>query len=78
MPNVPCQMVMFKAVASNTGDVYIGPAGVTVPDGTADATSGLELSPGQFSPWIPIDNLNRLYLICYNATDDLTYIAFQG
>lgn len=75
LPNVPCSMVMFTALGSNAGNVYIGIAGVTVPNGTTDVTSGLELTPGTMSPWIPVDNLNRLYRICDNAGDDVTYLA---
>lgn len=75
MPDIPCRMVKFKATNSNVGDVYIGPSTVTIPDGTVDATSGLELQPGDDSGWILIFNLNQLYLICDNAGDDLTYLV---
>lgn len=74
-PSVACKMVMFTALASNAGKVYIGASGVTVPNGTTDTTSGIELAPGASTPWIPVDNLSRLYRICDNATDDLTYLA---
>jgi hypothetical protein len=75
-PDVPwCRMVIFKALTSNVGDVYMGGPDVTIPDGTTDATSGLELSPGDFSPWIPVNNLNMMWRICDNAGDDLTYLA---
>ena len=77
MPNVSCEWVMFKAVASNAGNVYIGAAGVTKVDGTTDTTTGIELAKGESTPWMPIDNLNRLYYICDNAGDDLTYIALR-
>lgn len=75
LADIACRMVKFKATNSNVGDVYIGPSGVTVPNGTLDATSGLELQPGDDSGWILIENLNKLYLICDNAGDDLTYLA---
>jgi hypothetical protein len=75
LPDIKCQLVCFKAQADNAGDVYIGGAGVTVPNGTTDITSGLLLAPGDVSPWIPITNLNLLYRICDNAGDDLTYLA---
>lgn len=75
LPDIKCRMVMLKAMDDNTGDVYVGGSGVTIPDGTTDATSGLQLSPGEFSPWIPVSNLNLLYRICDNAGDDLTYLA---
>ncbi len=75
LPDIDCRMVKFKATNSNAGDVYIGASGVTVPNGTQDTTSGLELQPGDDSGWILIDNLNKLYLIGDNAGDDLTYLV---
>lgn len=70
-------LVYFKALASNAGKVYLGGAGVTLPDGTTDTTSGYELSAGQSSPAFAVSNLNILYRICDNAGDDLTYIFFK-
>ncbi len=75
LPDIACRLVKFKATNSNVGDVYLGASGVTVPDGTLDATSGLELQPGDDSGWILVSNLDQLYLICDNAGDDLTYLA---
>ena len=75
LPTISCRMVWFKAVASNAGKVYLGPAGVTVVNGTGDATSGIELVAGDMIGPIPISNLNQLYRICDNAGDDLTYLA---
>ena len=75
LPDISCRMVMFVAEAANVGKVYLGGAGVTVVDGTTDTTSGLQLSAGDATPFIPVSNLNLLYRICDNAGDDLTYIA---
>lgn len=75
MPDIDCALVKFKALSSNAGNVYIGGAGVTKPDGVTDVTTGLELGPGEDSGWLPIDNLKMLYRICDNAGDDLTYLA---
>ena len=77
LPDIPCQMVMFVATNSNTGDVYLGGSGVTIPNNTQDATSGFELKPSAQTPWLPIPNLNLLFIICDNAGDDLTYIALS-
>jgi hypothetical protein len=71
-------MVYIKAVSSNAGGVYIGFLGVTVVDGTTDTTSGYELEAGDAIGPIPLDNLNRLYIICDNAGDDITYLALRG
>lgn len=77
MPDIACKLVKFKARYVNTGKVYIGGAGVTVPNGTTDTTSGLSLNPGEETGWIPIDNLSRLYRICDSANDHLTYLALS-
>lgn len=75
MPSIACSLVVFKAVASNAGNVYVGVSGVTKPDGTTDTTTGYELQPGESTPWLPVSNLNVFYRICDNAGDDLTYLA---
>ena len=75
MPDITCNAVSFAALSSNAGSVYIGGAGVTVPDGTTDTTSGMELAPGEKMQFIPCRNLNIFYYICDNATDDLVYLA---
>lgn len=75
MPTVACRLVKFKAAYDNAGRVYIGGSGVTVKDGTTDVTTGLELSAGEESGWIPVRNVNEFYRICDNAGDNLTYLA---
>jgi hypothetical protein len=75
LPDIPCQLVKFRAEATNAGKVYIGGAGVTIPDGTTDATSGWELAAGIESGWIPVNSLKAFYRICDNAGDDLVYMA---
>lgn len=77
LPDVQCSLVSFKALGVNTGMVYLGAAGVTV-DGTAtNTTTGFELDAGDATPWIPVDNLNRLYRICDGTADHLSYIALD-
>ena len=75
MPDIACRAVTFKAVSDNVGNVYIGGAGVTVPDGTTDTTSGVEMVPGDWLQFNPTDNLNIYYYICDNAGDDMCYLA---
>jgi len=77
LPDIPCRAVFFTAIASNAGKVYLGGPGVTAPDGTTDTTSGIELQAGDMTPFIPISNLNKLYRICENAGDDLTYFLVK-
>ena len=77
LPDIPCRAVFFTALAGNAGKVYLGGPGVTVPDGTTDTTSGIELQAGDMTPFIPISNLNKLYRICDNAGDDLCYFLVK-
>jgi hypothetical protein len=75
MPDVSCNAVQFTALTDNTGNVYIGGEGVTVPNGVADETAGVPLSAGGQLQFIPCGNLQMFYYICDNATDDLVYLA---
>lgn len=75
MPSVACKLVRFKAHADNVGKVYLGAAGVTVANGITDTTTGLQLAAGDDTGWLPVDNLDRFWRICDNASDDLTYLV---
>lgn len=77
MPNIVCKMVKFKAHADNAGKVYIGGSGVTKVDGTTDTTSGFQLSAGEETGWLLVENLNIFYRICDNTGDDLTYLSLS-
>lgn len=78
-PTVSARLVRLKARAGNTGKVCIGDdASVTLADGTTDTTSGLELSAGEDTGWLPIQNLNKLYGIGTGATDSVTYMVLGG
>lgn len=74
LPDIPCRGVTFKAAADNAGIIYIGAAGVTVPDGTTDATSGWPLAAGAETAYWPCSNLNEFYIIGTATTDDVSYI----
>ncbi|MCR4324174.1 MAG: hypothetical protein NUV69_00595 [Candidatus Curtissbacteria bacterium] len=75
MPDIACSKVKFRALASNSGNVYLGGAGVTVPGTETNTTAGFELDAGQDTDWIEIPNLNLLYMITDNNGDDVSYIA---
>jgi hypothetical protein len=76
-PDIDCTFVKFKAVASNAGKVYIGPASVTKVAGTDNDDAGFELSAGEDTGWIPATNVNLFSVITDNAGDDTVYIAIQ-
>lgn len=75
MPSVACRLVRVKAHADNAGKVNLGGSGVTKVDGSTDTSTGLQLSAGDDTGWIPVTNLNLFYRICDNAGDDVTYLA---
>lgn len=77
MSNVPAVLVCLKAASTNTGNFYIGGSGVTIADGTADATTGFPLAAGDQTPWLPIANLNTFYYISDNTTDSLIYTVLR-
>lgn len=77
MPDIRSRLVNFKAVGDNTGNVYIGRAGVTTPDGSTDKTTGFELAGGEETGFLPVDNLNRFFRVCDNAGDDLVYMVLH-
>lgn len=78
LPTITCKLVQIKAAAANAGKTYLGVgSGLTATlDGTTDTTTGLELSAGESSGWLPVDNLNRFY-IRGSATGSVTYIAMN-
>ncbi len=73
--SVACKNIIFKASKANAGTVYIGGSGVTLPNGTADATTGLQLVAGDDTPEIHIDNLNRFYGIASAAAQTVMYLV---
>ena len=72
LPDVPCRRVLFRAAV---GTVYLGGPGVTVSDGSTDATSGLKVVAADPPVEVLIDNLNKLYRICASTSDHLTYLV---
>jgi len=73
LPTLDCKVAVIKACWNNAASVYLGKSTATVADGTTDATTGIELAPGD-SIVLELYNLNELYIIGANATDDITYI----
>ena len=77
LPNIPCAMVNIKAPSSNATNVYIGASGVTKPNGQTDATTGFELDAGQETGWLPVENLNKFWMITDVNGDDIVYLALR-
>jgi hypothetical protein len=75
-PNIKCKMAIFFADPGNTGVVHLGlSTGVTASDGSTDTTTGIALSAGRDSGWIPFKNLQDAYLIADAASQSVTYMT---
>lgn len=57
--SIPCQGMLVKAPASNGSTIWVGISTVTA--GTADATDGFPLEPGE-SVGVPCRNANEIYI----------------
>jgi len=78
MPDIPCAMIKIKALSNNAGNVYLGSSSSMTRAGTTtNTTMGYELDAGQETDWLPIDNLNKLWMRTDNNADDVCYIAFR-
>ena len=78
LPNVPGRMVKLKARFNNPGRVYIGGANtLTKADGNTDTTSGMELSAREETGWLPLDNLNRIWVVMDSVSDAIQYLVIR-
>lgn len=74
-PARECFLVNIKAASTNAGRVVIGGANtVTIPNGSADVTSGWPLAAGEETGFWPINELSKLWYITDNAGDSLSYL----
>lgn len=70
LPDVACKLVMLQADSDNTGVIYLV-------DGSGDTTEGWRLDAGDVTPWLPLDNLSRLYAYGSAANQNLRYVALS-
>lgn len=70
--DTPCVGCVISADGANVGSVYYG--GVT--GGTAD-TAGIKLSAGQASPFMYIDNLNKLSYKIVTSGEKIQVLVFR-
>jgi hypothetical protein len=70
LDNIPCEQVYIRAGTSNTGTIYVGGSNVS-------SAQGMTLAAGEFTPWLPIQNLNMLYAIGTVATDIIKYFIVR-
>ena len=74
LSNVPASYINIKARATNADNVYIGKSGVTTAGASTNTTAGFELDAGEETGWMPVDNLNRFYIIGPNSNDSVLYL----
>lgn len=77
LPDINASMVWLEASSDNAGSVFVGPSTVVKHTGDDSLVAGWELAPGKSLGPLPLDNLNRLYIICDNAGDDLLYLIMR-
>ncbi len=69
-PNNPCEMVNITASPSNTGVVYVGGSNVS-------SVTGIPLAAGDSTGWIPIKNVNLLYIAKSVPADVANYMIVR-
>jgi len=73
-----CKRVYLRATSTNTAtgnSVYVGfTSGVTPPDKSSDATTGIELAPSDPALWIDIQNTNQIWYISGSTNAGLTVL----
>lgn len=60
-------VVMVKALAGNTGSIYVG-------DSSVDSTNGYELAPGDSVP-VSVDDLANLYIDSDEDGEGVSYVG---
>lgn len=72
--DIPVGLVMLIGETDNTGTVTYG--GSQVVDATA-TRRGQALTSGQASQWVPVSNLNKIWLDSSVNGDGITYVALR-
>ena len=74
LPTKAGRYFRVKAQGDNAGIVAVGIASdLTLPNGSTDTTSGWPLAAGEETGWLPLTNLDVLWMRCTNAGDDIAY-----
>lgn len=69
LPDTPgVKLVSIKALGGNAGMVYVGLSTAV------SATTGWELDAGQETPWLPVNDLNEIWLEASEASQRVAYV----
>ena len=66
--SVQTRLVQVKAMSTNTNKIYIGWSNAVT------TSTGHELSAGEFTAWIPVSDLSKLWFISDAATQKISYL----
>ena len=69
-PNNPCEMVCITAGPANTGVIYVGGSNVS-------SVEGIPLAAGDSTGWIPINNVNLVYIAKSVPADVVNYMIVR-
>lgn len=70
-PDMPCEQICFRNDPASIGNVYLGT------EGHMTNTRSMILEPGDWSPWIPIQNLNLVSHFESAASTRLRYMIIR-
>lgn len=70
LPNIECEQVFFRNSLDSSDTIYIGGSNVS-------SVEGMPFAIREFSPWIPINNLDLLYAIADAADCYLQYFIIR-
>ncbi len=74
-PTVQASWVKFQGASGNSGSVYFGQQGVTVPNGSTTTTGGFECAAGADTGWLKCNNVDEFYYISDGSGDAGGYIT---
>jgi hypothetical protein len=70
LDDIPCEQVVFRSHPDNASNIFLGGSDVST-------TVGMILEPGDFSPYIPVENLRLIWVIADGATQNLQYFIVR-
>ena len=75
LPAHACRMVKLVAASANAGKVYVGFANTVVgTQGADNEVTGIELSAGQDSGWIPVSDTSMIWVYGSAATQNVSFM----
>lgn len=70
LPNIPCEQAFFRMLTANTQTMYLGGSDVS-------SNVGMPFLAGEFTPYLPVQNLNEIYAVAGGADQVLCYFIVR-